>query len=208
MHSGVLEEYQQIKNRAPAWVEKLPRFVRTVLVKAFYLRNDWRDFNAEMIAKLPSHALRCGLYRLVGVRLGDRTSIHRGCRFYAPGNVLIGDHTVINRDVLLDGRCGLLIGNNVSISEGVMILTLEHDLNSPEFAACGARVVIGDYVFIGARALILPGIVLNRGAVVAAGAVVTHDVPECQIVAGVPARPIGMRSSTLQYRLDYQKFLG
>jgi acetyltransferase-like isoleucine patch superfamily enzyme len=208
MERDIFAEYQQVKNQAPAWAEKLPRLVRAALVKAFYLHSDWRDFNAEMIAKLPSHVLRRGLYRLAGVRLGDKTSIHRGCRFYAPGNVIIGDHTVINRDVLLDGRCGLRIGDNVSISEGVMILTLEHDLNSLDFAARGARVVVGDYVFIGARAMLLPGIVLNRGAGVAAGAVVTHDVPEYQIVGGVPARPIGERSSTLEYQLDYRKFLG
>ena len=136
------------------------------------------------------------------------TSIHRNCRFYRPGGVSIGAHTVINRDVLLDGRSGLRIGDNVSISEGSQILTLEHDPNSPSFEWSGAPVIIGDRVFLGARAIILPGMTVGEGAVVAAGAVVTHDVPPYTIVGGVPARPIGERRRDLAYSLDYRKFLG
>jgi maltose O-acetyltransferase len=58
------------------------------------------------------------------------------------------------------------------------------------------------------QALILPGITIGEGAVVAARAVVTHDVPPYTIVAGTPARPIGERSRDLTYTLDYRKFLG
>lgn len=182
--------------------------MRLWLVGLYWMRHDLRDFSAEMIGRLPGHKLRLFFYRRLGIRIGKKTSIHRGCRFYAPGNVCIADHTVINRDVLLDGRSSLEIGENVSISEGVLILTLEHDPNSPEFITRGAKVVIEDYVFIGARALILPGATIGHGAVVAAGAVVTEDVPEYQIVGGVPARPIGQRSPDLRYSLEYQKFLG
>ncbi len=61
---------------------------------------------------------------------------------------------------------------------------------------------IGDYVFIGPRAIILPGVKIGRGAVVAAGAVVTKDVPEFSIVGGVPAKQIGERKNkNLTYRL-------
>jgi acetyltransferase-like isoleucine patch superfamily enzyme len=103
---------------------------------------------------------------------------------------------------------GLSIGSNVSISEGVCIFSLEHDPNSADFAPRGAPVSINNYVFVGARALILPGVVLGNGCVVAAGAVVTRDVPPFTIVAGVPAKPIGQRRQDLTYALDYRKFLG
>lgn len=209
MDEGIFHQYEQTKADAPGWARRLPKGLRRFLVKLYWLCNDWRDFAAEAAGWLPSHGLRLFCYRrLLGMRIGRKTSIHRGCRFYAPRGIVIGEHTVINREVLLDGRAGLEIGQNVSISEGAMILSLEHDPNSPEFAARGGKVVIQDFVFIGTRAMIMPGITLGRGAIAAAGAVVTHDVADLQIVGGVPARPIGERSPDLSYSLDYRKFLG
>lgn len=124
------------------------------------------------------------------------------------GAGFIGCNTVINREVLLDGRTGPKIMNNVSISERCMLLSLEHDPNSPLFDNRGGEVVIEDYVFVGARAIVLPGLTIGQVSVVAAGAVVTRDVEPYLIVGGVPARPIGERSRNLHYQLDYRKFLG
>lgn len=209
MSQDLFQAYQQSRQRAPGWARRLPRFLRAALVKAYWLRHDFADYLAEIIGTLLSHSMRLFLYRhLLGVRIGPRTSIHRHCRFYTPRGVSIGAHSVVNRDVLLDGRSGLVIGDNVSISEGVLLITLEHDPNSPMFETRGGPIVIEDYVFIGTRVTLLPGVTIGRGAIVAAGAVVTKDVPEYQIVGGVPARTIGQRSSDLQYSLDYRKFLG
>lgn len=209
MGQDIYQTYDQSRQKAPGWAKRLPKFLRNALVKAYWLRYDLRDYVAESIGTLLSHSLRLFLYRhLAGIRIGPYTSIHRRCRFYAPTGVSIGPHNVVNRAVLLDGRSGLTIGANVSISEEVMLLSLEHDPNSPEFATRGGPVVIEDYVFIGARATILPGVRVGKGAVVAAGAVVTKDVPNYQIVGGVPARPIGQRSPDLRYSLVYRKFLG
>lgn len=143
-----------------------------------------------------------------GVRVGCRAAIHRNCRFYRPNCVSIDAHTVINRDVLLDGHSGLTIGSNVSISEGCMLLTPEHAPNSPTFANRGAATRIGDRAFLGARAIILPGLTIGDGAVVAAGAVVAKDAPSFAIVAGQPARQIGERMRDMAYTLNYGKFLG
>jgi acetyltransferase-like isoleucine patch superfamily enzyme len=205
---GIFRQFEQTKGAAPGWVRRMPKGLRQSLVRIYWLRNDLRDFWAEAIGWAPSHHVRLFLYRLLGVRIGKKTSIHRGCRFYAPRGVTIGDHSVINRQVLLDGRSGLEVGQNVSISEGAMILTLEHDPNSPEFAARGGKVTIQDYCFVGARAIVLPGVTMGCGSGAAAGAVGTRDIPEYQIVGGVPARQIGQRSRDLRYSLNYRKFLG
>jgi maltose O-acetyltransferase len=103
---------------------------------------------------------------------------------------------------------GLTVGNHVSISEGVAVFTLGHDPASPEFEKRGAPVCIGDRVFVGTRAMILPGVTVGEGAVVAAGALVTRDVAPFTMVAGVPAQPIGQRPRHLTYILNYRKFLG
>ena len=187
---------------------RIPRTIKQFLLAIYWLGYDTRDFLAEAIGWLPSNHLRCFFWRGLGVRIGQCTSIHRNCRIYCPNRVQIASHTIVNRDVLLDGRMGLSIGSNVSISEGAMLLSLEHDPQSPTFAGRGAPTRIADYAFIGARAIILPGRTIGEGAVVAAGAVVTHDVPPYNIVAGVPARPIGERQRNLNYTLDYRKFLG
>lgn len=187
----------------------LPAWAKRAIMRLYWVGYDTRDYLVELVGVIPSHAVRRFFYRrLLRVRIGFCTSVHRGCRFYLPSGVLLGSHSIINRDVLLDGRMGLQIGDNVSISEGVAVFTLEHDPNSSTFESRGAPVRIEDYVFVGARAIILPGVTVGRGAVVAAGAVVTRDVEPFVIVGGVPAKPIGQRTNDLRYQLDYSKFLG
>jgi acetyltransferase-like isoleucine patch superfamily enzyme len=74
-----------------------------------------------------------------------------------------------------------------------MIYTSKHDIGSSKFEPVVEKVVIEDYVFIGPRTIILPGVTIKRGAIIAAGAVVTKDVPELTIFGGVPATKIGIR---------------
>lgn len=87
-------------------------------------------------------------------------------------------------------------------------MTFEHDLDDPDFLPRGRKVVIEDYVFIGIRAIILPGVTIHEGAAVAAGAIVTHDVEPYTIVAGTPAKPIRKRNRDIHYTLVHRKFLG
>lgn len=192
---------KDLRGRIPLWIKQL-------LNNAYWLAYDTRDYVCEVVGWLPSNRLRCLFWRGLGVEIGKHTSIHRNCRFYRPSHVIIGGNTIVNRDVLLDGRRGLYVGDNVSISEGTLIFTLEHDPNSLDFTSRGDEVRLEDYVFVGARAIILPGITISRGGIVAAGAVVTHDVAPYTIVAGVPAQVIGVRSRELRYTLNYRKFLG
>lgn len=158
----------------------------------------------HVIAHFPSFTVRHLWYeRVLGIELEPGAAVFMGAYvwFFSPREirrigVRIGRNTLINRNCMLDARSPLSIGANVSISPDVMILAGTHDVNDPEFAPSEVgpwAVTIGDYVWIGARATIMPGVTVGRGAVVAAGSVVTKDVAPLAIVGGVPAKPIGTR---------------
>lgn len=165
----------------------------------------WLDYLPALATEVPIHTARLLIYRRLGATIGEHTSIHRSCEFYNIPGLKIAENSVINRHVVLDARSGLTIGRNVSISEYAIIYSLQHDLDDPNFRVVGGPVVIEDYAFIGARAIILPGIRVGFGAAVAAGAVVTKDVPCHTVVGGVPAKPIRQRAKSLEYTLDYRR---
>lgn len=185
-----------------------PRTLRTA--RLFGLRVlSW--LTNYVINHIPSFTLRHLWYRRVlGVQLGTGSAIFLGCFIWNSGprhmrraGLRIGDYCLINRNCCLDARGSLSIGNNVSISPDVMILTLQHFYNHPEMADDARPVVIEDHVWIGTRAMILPGVTIGRGAVVAAGALVTKNVAPRAVVGGVPAKPIGQRELDPDYTLDY-----
>jgi acetyltransferase-like isoleucine patch superfamily enzyme len=167
-----------------------------------------------VVAKVPSFTVRHLWYRRVlGIELGHRACIHLGAYvwFWGPRDirryqVRIGRNSRINRDCTIDLRSGMTIGDNVSVSPEVMILGGTHNPNDPSFDPVPGEVVIEDHVWIGTRAMILPGVTVGHGAVIAAGAVVTKDVPPLTIVGGVPAKPIGMRDpAATVYELHTQR---
>lgn len=157
--------------------------------------------NAVMM-KQWSYRLRHWYWRRLGLKIGRDTSIAMHC-FVTGNRITIGDNTVINRFTYLDGRAPLYIGNNVNISHYALIQTLTHDPQNPQFITLEKPVAIMDHAWIGARAIIMPGVTVGEGAVVAAGAVVSRDVEPYTIVGGVPARRIGRRSRNLLYRSRY-----
>lgn len=102
----------------------------------------------------------------------------------------------------LDARGGLYIGDSVSVSHGVMLMTGSHDINAVNFSVNYLPIRIGDYVWIGCAAIVLQNVTIGKGAVVAAGSVVTKDVPPYCIVAGIPAQVIGKRNENLDYKCE------
>lgn len=153
------------------------------------------------IGKLPAHWLRLALYRLLGMRIGRRSSLYAGAEIRHPQLIEIGDSSIIGHNAILDGRRGIRIGKNVNFSTGVWIWTVQHDYCDPDFGDKGGPVEIHDYAWISCRVTILPGVTIGEGAVVAAGAVVTKDVAPYTVVGGIPAKLIGERPRTLRYDL-------
>ena len=189
---------------------------------------DFWIFLATLTGCIPSHTIRLFLYRyFFRIQIGKDSSIHWLCRFNQPTGIAIGHNTIIGNDAFLDGRVKrdengkkikiwryiqefiyptvhpLTIGNNVSIAGEVRIFTMEHDIDDPNFSEKSFPVTIDDYVVIGTRVTILPGVHIGKGAVVASGAVVTKDVAPYTLVGGVPASFIRERSKDLRYTLKF-----
>lgn len=153
-------------------------------------------------AHLPSHTLRKIIFTGAGMKIGRGSTIHMGAKFFEPSGITIGEDTIIGDSCFIDGRGGAIFGSHVDVASEAMFYTSEHDINSSDFKATNQKLEVKDYVFIGPRAIILPGVTIGKGAIVAAGAVVTKDVAEYEMVGGVPAKKIGERSfRNLNYKL-------
>lgn len=192
-------------------LKKLKKALRLYILKEFLFSLRLYLFN-HLVNKIPFYSLRISLMRNY-ITIGKKTNVMNNVIIYnknlSKSQIQIGNNCVINRDCLLDGRVGkIIMGNNVDIARGVWIFTLEHDPHDDYHGQSSGDVILEDYVWIASRATILPGVKIGRGALVAAGAVVTKDVPEMAIVGGVPAKIIGMRRSALKYKLEHIPFFG
>lgn len=158
----------------------------------------------SLVGHLPVRGLRKIYLTMWLGKFGAGSGVQMGCRFLNGRKVHLGDRNVINFGCLFDGRkFHIRTGHDVSIGPEASILTLGHDPQSSDFADRGGDVVIGNRVWIGYRAIILPGITIGEGAVIGAGAVVAMDVEPFAIVAGNPAKKIGERTKDLRYSLQY-----
>ncbi|MDE6189313.1 MAG: sugar O-acetyltransferase [Clostridia bacterium] len=142
---------------------------------AFHTNEELRDLFSQLIGKAVDDGF--GLFPPFYTDYGQ--------------NISVGKNVFINSGCCFQDQGGIEIGDNVLIGQQVVLATLNHDL-LPENRAnmSPAPIKIGNDVWIGAHATILSGVTINNGSVVAAGAVVTKDVPENTVVAGVPAKII------------------
>tara|TARA_R110002049_G_scaffold285698_2_gene466840 strand:+ start:59184 stop:59717 length:534 start_codon:yes stop_codon:yes gene_type:complete len=158
----------------------------------------WYRAILEMIPGRIGEVLRAKLY---GYRCGNQVRVLAGVTVYHPEKLSIGDRTGIAAGCQLNSAAGITIGNNVLIGPSALLWTQNHVFNDPDTpirdqGAQYAAITIEDDVWIGGRSVILPGVCLARGTVVAAGAVVTKSTEPYWIVAGVPAKQVGQRGST------------
>lgn len=166
-------------------------------------------FGNYVINRVPVHSIRAGWLRLMGAEIHSTASLQIAVLVFGPPSRLkIGANTVVNPEVRLDARSGLTIGKNVSISRDVFILSLGHSYNDPDFSLMGAPIFIEDDVWIGIRAVILPGVRLGQGCVIAANATVTHDTEPWGVYAGTPARKIGSRVAQQYASVYYRPYFG
>lgn len=153
-----------------------------------------------------SHSLRMFFYRHVyRISIGNKCVMYKNTEIRRPDRLELGAGTIIGDNAILDARAGLRIGNNVCLATNVSIWTYQHDYRDPEFRCTPDHygpVIINDRVWIGPNTIILHDVTIGEGAVIAAGAVVTKDVPPYSLVGGVPAKIIGTRPHNLTYNFD------
>lgn len=144
------------------------------------------------------NAVKAAFLRLVGAEVGRRVVFYPGV-WIAPGRTLrLGDDVDLAAGVLITTGGGVTIGDRTLVGYRAQLLSANHVVPAGRgriFDSGHERkpVVIGADAWIGAAAIILPGVTVGEGAVVAAGSVVTRDVPPYTIVAGVPARVVRER---------------
>lgn len=158
----------------------------------------------NLILNIPLQSLRLLFFKILSINntVNFKINILKGVRVLNPRNIVFGKNIRINKGVLLDGRgAKIFIGNNVDIAVDSIIWTLSHDPNDDYHSTFAREVIIEDYVWIGAKSIIMPGVKIGKGAVVAAGSVVTKDVASMDIVGGTPAKYIKKRENKLSYTI-------
>lgn len=143
------------------------------------------------------------------IKIGDHAEVQDYVIIKAFNNIVkIGEYTQLNPFTVIYGHEEVNIGKNVMIAPHCMISSGNHDFKQTEkpmrFAGTLTRgpILIGDNVWIGANCTITDGVKIGRDAVIAANSVVTKDVPDYEIVGGVPARSIGNRKDKNSHHDD------
>jgi acetyltransferase-like isoleucine patch superfamily enzyme len=154
---------------------------------------------------IPSHRVRQAWLRRLGAEIGERCAIFRGTTVLEPRNLRLGSGIVVGERCLLDATGGeILIEDNVNISSDVVLMTADHDIQSSSFEPRGGSIHVGSRAWLATRSMVLRGVDVGEGAVVAAGAVVIGNVAPFTLVGGVPAEALGERTRRLTYEIDHR----
>jgi putative colanic acid biosynthesis acetyltransferase WcaF len=141
----------------------------------------------------PFYGIKRWLLRVFGATVGRAVVIKPHVRIKFPWRCAIGNDCWIGEDVWIDNLAAVRIANDVCLSQAVYLCTGSHDHRNVTFDLIVKPIVIEEQAWIAARSMVLQGVTIGRGAVVAAGSLVTGDVPSGVIAAGCPCRVIGER---------------
>jgi len=161
----------------------------------------------RIVNKLPSRHFRKWFWLMLGAKIDKGCLPSRRVEILYPRGLYLGERVSVGWFAELDARGGINIGHDTNISSHVKLITGSHDLDDPNFTADFLPIHIGHHCWIGTSAIVLPGVRIGDGAVVAAGAVVTHDVEPWTVVGGIPAKEIRKRSLNDKYSIGPVPFL-
>ena len=174
------------------WFEAIMRFLPGAIGST--IRRAWFNWQFDLSAK---HYIGFGTEFVLAdfMQFEGRVLIAEYCYFNADGgSIVVGNNVAFNRGVHINAACGgkIQIGNNSLIGPGVVMRTANHnysraDITIQEQGHTAKDILIDDDCWIGANCVILGGVHIKKGSVIAAGAVVTKDVDSFTVVGGVPA---------------------
>lgn len=159
-------------------------------------RGAWLAFSAVLYRPFAGPLFRYWrsfVLRLWGAKIGKRCAIAAGVKIWAPWNLEIGDYVAVANGAELYDVAKVRIGHHVTISQDAYICTASHDIGTKLKPLTFSEIEAGAFSWICAKSIVLPGVIIGEGAVVAAGAVVTKDVEPWSVVGGNPAREIKKR---------------
>lgn len=176
---------------APLWVEGLWYFFALPVLRSHLIT---------------SSALRCLLLRIFGAKVGKGVYIKPGLRVKFPWYLEIGDHSWLGEDLWIDNLARVQIGAHCCLSQGAYLCTGNHDWSSVNMRLFCRPIICRRGSWVGAKAILCPGVVIGAGAIVATGSVVTRNVADMEIHAGNPAQFV--RTRQLRTRRNSEAFHG
>jgi putative colanic acid biosynthesis acetyltransferase WcaF len=145
---------------------------------------------------------RAFVLRCWGGKLGSNTRIYPGAKIWAPWNLVCGDVAAIADGVIVYNPSLCTVGSHAIVSQDAYLCGATHDYNDSAFPLTSAPITVGDYAWICARAVLLPGVNVGEGAVLGLGSIASRDLEDWGVYAGMPARKVKVRRSVTASACD------
>ena len=142
---------------------------------------------------IPSSSFRCWLLRRFGAKIGCGVHAKPGLRVKFPWYLAVGDYCWLGEDLWIDNLAEVTIDSHCCLSQGVYLCTGNHDWSTPNMKLFRRAIVCERGSWVGAKSIVCPGVTVGLGAVIAAGSVVTKDVPPLEVHGGNPAHYVKAR---------------